>query len=110
METPGGRFARSLHTRVSWGADPGRREVTGYESDGGRFKTPSLRNVALTAPYMHDGSIATLEEVVEFYDRDGDANPNLDPFIGPLHLTDREKVDLVAFLAALTSIDLAGGR
>ena len=89
------------NTGVSWGADPGRREVTGYESDRGRFKTPSLRNVALTAPYMHDGSIATLEKVVEFYDRGGDANPNLDPFIGPLHLTDREKVDLVAFLAAL---------
>ena len=98
------------NTGVSWGADPGRQKVTGYESDRGRFKTPSLRNVALTAPYMHDGSIATLEEVVEFYDGGGHANPNLDPSIGPIHLTDREKVDLVAFLAALTSIDLSASR
>lgn len=98
------------NTGVSWGADPGRQKITGYPSDRGRFKTPSLRNVALTAPYMHDGSIATLEEVVELYDRGGDANPNLDPFIAPLHLSDREKADLVAFLAALTSINLEGGH
>ncbi|MCH7823826.1 MAG: cytochrome-c peroxidase [Acidobacteria bacterium] len=98
------------NTGVSWGADPGRQKITGYESDRGRFKTPSLRNVALTAPYMHDGSIATLEEAVEFYDQGGNPNPNLDPFIAPLHLTDRQKADLVAFLEALTSVDLAGGR
>jgi cytochrome c peroxidase len=56
--------------------------------------TPSLRNVALTAPYMHDGSIATLEDVIDFYERGGIANPNLDPDIRPLRLSAEE----VAFL------------
>ena len=68
----------------------------------GAFKTPGLRNVALTAPYMHNGSIGTLEAVVEFYDRGGDRKTNLSPLIQPLGLTDREKWDLVAFLNALT--------
>ncbi len=68
----------------------------------GAFKTPGLRNVALTAPYMHNGSIGTLEGVVEFYDRGGDRDANLSPLIEPLGLTDREKWDLVAFLNALT--------
>ncbi|WP_299850276.1 cytochrome c peroxidase [uncultured Roseovarius sp.] len=68
----------------------------------GAFKTPGLRNVALTAPYMHDGSIGTLEKVVEFYDRGGDRHDNLSPLIEPLNLTDREKWDLIAFLNALT--------
>ncbi|MEM9524035.1 MAG: cytochrome c peroxidase [Pseudomonadota bacterium] len=74
-------------------------EKTAYR---GAFKTPGLRNVALTAPYMHDGSIGTLEDVVEFYDRGGDRDDNLSPLIEPLGLTDREKWDLVAFLNALT--------
>lgn len=68
----------------------------------GAFKTPGLRNVALTAPYMHDGSVGTLEDVVAFYDRGGDRDDNLSPLIEPLGLTDREKWDLVAFLNALT--------
>lgn len=68
----------------------------------GAFKTPGLRNVALTAPYMHDGSLGTLEDVVEFYDRGGDRDDNLSPLITPLGLSDREKWDLVAFLNALT--------
>ncbi len=68
----------------------------------GAFKTPGLRNVALTAPYMHNGSIGTLEGVVEFYDRGGDRDANLSPLIEPLGLTDREKWDLVAFLNSLT--------
>lgn len=68
----------------------------------GAFKTPGLRNVALTAPYMHDGSVGTLEGVVEFYDRGGDRDDNLSPLIEPLSLTDREKWDLIAFLNALT--------
>ncbi|MEO9874589.1 MAG: cytochrome c peroxidase [Anderseniella sp.] len=68
----------------------------------GAFKTPGLRNVALTAPYMHNGSIGTLEGVVEFYDRGGDRDANRSPLIEPLGLTDREKWDLVAFLNALT--------
>ena len=61
--------------------------------DRGRFKTPSLRDLALTAPYMHDGSIDTVEDVVEFYDRGGGANPNLDPGIRPLRLSPDQRTD-----------------
>lgn len=84
-------------------AELGRFNVTYIIADIGKFKTPTLRNIALTAPYMHDGSINTLEEVVEYYDKGGDKNSFLDPAIFPLHLTDQEKQDLVAFLKALTS-------
>jgi cytochrome c peroxidase len=66
------------------------------------FQTPSLRDVALTAPYMHDGSLATLDEVVNFYDRGGVPNPQLDPALKPLKLTAAEKRDLVNFLHSLT--------
>lgn len=83
------------------GADPGRFAITHEEQDWGRFKTPGLRDVALRGPYMHDGSLKTLEEVVEFYDRGGIANRNLDNRIRPLHLTAAKKADLVAFLRAL---------
>ena len=82
--------------------DDGRFEVTHLPADRGAFKTPTLRDVALTAPYMHDGSLATLEEVIEFYDRGGRPNPNLSGEIQPLRLTVQEKEGLVAFLRALT--------
>jgi cytochrome c peroxidase len=82
--------------------DIGREAVTKDPKDRGRFKTPSLRNVALTWPYMHDGSLRTLADVVEFYDAGGVRNPSLDIFIMPLELTDDERKDLVAFLEALT--------
>ncbi len=78
--------------------DPGRMQVTGDPADLGKFKTPGLHNVADTAPYMHDGSLATLEEVVEHYDRGGTPNANLDPQIFPLNLTEQEKADLVEFM------------
>jgi cytochrome c peroxidase len=68
----------------------------------GRFKTPTLREVARTAPYMHDGSLATLEDVVEFYSQGGRPNPNLDPEIRPRNFTAEEKRALLAFLQALT--------
>lgn len=68
----------------------------------GDFKTPTLREVMRTAPYMHDGSLATIEEVVSFYDGGGRANPSLDPDIRPLHLTDAEKSQLAAFLRTLS--------
>jgi cytochrome c peroxidase len=68
----------------------------------GFFATPSLRNVALTAPYMHDGSLPTLEDVIAHYDRGGNANPGLDPAIRPLGLSVQDRGDLVAFLRALT--------
>lgn len=84
-------------------AELGRFNVTHIIADIGKFKTPTVRNIALTAPYMHDGSLKTLEDVVEYYDKGGDKNPFLDSAIFPLHLTDQEKLDLVAFLKALTS-------
>ncbi len=71
------------------------------ESDRGRFKTPTLREVTKHAPYMHDGSIATLREVVELYNRGGDKNPYLDPKIEPLKLTPAEVDALVEFMKAL---------
>lgn len=81
--------------------DLGRFAVTGRDQDRGAFKTPTLRNLTDTAPYMHDGSQATLEEVVDFYDRGGEANAWLDGRIKPLGLTAQEKADLVAFLRSL---------
>jgi cytochrome c peroxidase len=83
--------------------DLGRYEVTLDHADMWRFKTPSLRNVALTAPYMHDGSLGTLEDVVRFYDRGGIPHPGLDPLLHPLNLSDDEVSSLVAFLESLTS-------
>lgn len=85
----------------------GRYAVTGDKADLGRFKTPTLRNIVLTAPYMHDGSLANLAEVIEFHNRGGNANPALDTEIRPLGLTQKEKSDLAAFLEALTSSQFA---
>ncbi len=82
--------------------DLGRYNVTRQEVDRGAFKTPTLRSVALTAPYMHDGAFKTLEEVVDFLNQGGGPNPNLSLLVKPLGLTDQEKADLVAFLNALT--------
>ena len=81
----------------------GRFAVTLRPSDIGSFKSSSLRNIAVTSPYMHNGSIKTLEEVVELYNKGGEKNPFLDSGIRPLNLTDQEKADLVEFLRALTS-------
>jgi len=77
--------------------DLGRYEVTQKPEDRWKYKTPSLRNVSLTAPYMHNGAFATLQQVVEFYNRGGIANENLDPLIKPLNLTALEIADLTAF-------------
>jgi cytochrome c peroxidase len=82
--------------------DAGRFVVTHDSHDWGAFKTPTLREIDRTAPYMHDGSLSTLEEVVDFYDKGGKPNKNLDPKIKPLHLTAQEKTELVAFLKALS--------
>ena len=78
--------------------DLGRFVVTGVEADKGAFKTPSLRNITETGPYMHDGSLKTLMEVVEHYDKGGTPNPWLSDKIFPLKLTDQEKRDLVTFM------------
>jgi cytochrome c peroxidase len=89
-------------TAVSGGfADPG--------AGRGDFKTPTLREVARTSPYMHDGSLASLEEVVKFYDEGGRPNPTIDPEIHPLHLTAEQKRALVAFLKSLSG-QLREGR
>jgi cytochrome c peroxidase len=82
--------------------DLGRYEVTRVEADRGAFKTPTLREIERTAPYMHDGSLKTLDEVVEHYDRGGIKNPWLDERMKPLNLSEPEKKDLVAFLKALS--------
>ena len=81
--------------------DAGRYAVTKTPEDRGAFKTPTLREVARTAPYMHDGSQVTLRQVIDFYDRGGTPNPQLAPSITPLKLTEQEKEDLVEFLHAL---------
>lgn len=78
--------------------DLGRFDISKQIGDKGAFKTPTLREIARTGPYMHDGRFATLEEVVEYYDKGGQANPQLDEGIFPLKLTDQEKADLVKFL------------
>ena len=99
------------NTGVAWGGpDAGRFAVTHDSADRGRFKVPTLRNVERTAPYMHDGSIATLADVVDFYDRGGRANPRLDPELRPLALGAEEKRDLVAFLRSLTGSRWQAGR
>ena len=83
--------------------DVGRYAVTHDPADKGKFRTPTLRNVALTAPYMHDGSLGTLKDVVDFYDRGGGKSPFVkDALIVPLRLTPSEKKDLVNFLKSLT--------
>lgn len=83
--------------------DLGRFEVTQEEADKGAFKTPSLRNIAQTAPYMHDGSLQTLKDVIDFYVGGGNSNPHLDQEIHLLdHLTGQEREDLLAFLESLT--------
>lgn len=97
--------------------DLGRFQITQNPEDWGAFKTPPLRNISQTGPYMHDGSLKTLEEVVELYNQGGHENPNLDREMRPLNLTSEEKGDLVNFMRALRSRDnftelvqLPGGR
>jgi cytochrome c peroxidase len=82
--------------------------VTKLPRDRGAFKTPSLRDVARTAPYMHDGSLATLEDVVAFYNAGGRANPDLDPDLFPLRLTPAQQSALVAFLRTLNGVITEG--
>ncbi len=82
--------------------DEGRYEVTKKEEDKGAFRTPGLRGVAHTAPFMHDGSLETLKDVVEFYNKGGGEHPNKSPLIKPLHLTDKEVDALVAFLESMS--------
>jgi cytochrome c peroxidase len=89
---------RIHNTGIAW------RDDRLQDAGGGRgtFKTPTLREIARTAPYMHDGSLGTLGDVVDFYDAGGRANPSLDPLIRQLRLTSAEKLQLVAFLLSLS--------
>ncbi len=82
--------------------DLGRYYVTRHDHDKGAFKTPTLRSITETAPYMHDGAFQTLEEVIDFYNAGGTANPQLSTLIKPLGLSSQEKTDLIEFLKALT--------
>lgn len=98
------RFLKTLGTPNydNQRTDPGLYAVTKEPGDHGKFRTPSLREVALTSPYMHNGVFASLEDVVEFYDRGGGAHPQKSPLIRPLALADGEKKALVEFLKTLT--------
>jgi cytochrome c peroxidase len=105
----GYNFTDSLFHNLGVGWDPeaqtfsdvGRFAITNVESDMGAFKTPTVREVTKRAPYMHDGSVVTLQEVVELYNRGGEANPYLDPKMKPLNLTEEEMAALVAMMQAL---------
>ncbi|MGI9264012.1 MAG: cytochrome-c peroxidase, partial [Gammaproteobacteria bacterium] len=92
LDSVGGRRAGDL----------GLYELTGNPADRWKYRTPSLRNVAITPPYMHDGSLPTLEAVVRFYVEGGVANEELDPLIGPLDLNEEEIAAIIAFLETLT--------
>lgn len=83
-------------------ADSGRARITQLNVDIGKFKVPSLRNVEKTSPYMHDGSLATLEEVLAHYVSGGKRHPNKSVIIQPLRLTEQEKADLISFLTTFT--------
>jgi len=88
------------------GSDPGRAQHLHLAAMQSAFKTPTLRNADRRAPYMHDGSEATLEQVIDFYDEGGKARrPSLAPEMKPLHLTPQEKKQLVEFMKTLTSVD-----
>jgi len=97
---------RFHNTGVAWRdgriEDDGRFTVSGNPQERGAFKTPTLREIARTAPYMHDGSLRTIEDVVEFYSEGGRPNPYLDREIRPRHFTDDEKRALAAFLRSLS--------
>ena len=82
-------------------SDAGRYVVTDRDSDLGAFKTPSLRNIAITAPYFHDGSRKILKDTIDYFVSGGNSNPNLDKEMHPLHLTVQQQADLVAFLQSL---------
>lgn len=97
---------QSVLAQEEGSAELGHYLVTKEPKDIGAFKTSGLRNIALTAPYMHDGSEPTLESVVGFYNQGGIPNPNLDGGIRPLNLTEDEKKDLVEFMKSLTGDNL----
>jgi cytochrome c peroxidase len=102
------------NTGVAWTEgrfrDEGRFAISGSPRDHGAFRTPTLREIARTAPYMHDGSISTLEDVINFYSEGGRQNPFVDSEIRPRNFTVEEKRALFAFLQSLNGRTLAGRR
>ncbi len=109
----GQNFTSNMYTNIGMGidkpeADLGRYVVTKQDGDWGAFKTPTLRDIEHTAPYMHDGSLKTLEEVVDYYDKGGTPNKNLDPHVKKRNLSAAEKADLVAFMKALSGTGWRG--
>ena len=100
---PGVFVAPRVDAETETFIDDGRREVTGDPQDQWRYRTPSLRNVSLTAPYMHDGSLPTLESVVSFYAQGGGGDPLQDPRTRNIALSATEQAALVSFLRMLTS-------
>lgn len=103
---PGVFVAPTVSVEVERLADAGREEITSRAEDKWRYRTPSLRNVGVTSPYMHDGSIPTLRDVVAFYNEGGGGDPDQDVRVRPLGLTDQEQEALVAFLESLTSTSI----
>ena len=105
---------RFHNTGIAWAGgelrDAGRLAISHMDEDRGAFKTPTLREVGRTAPYMHDGSLAMLEDVIDYYDKGGNPNPGLDSDLRPLRLTTEEKHGLVAFLQSLSGRIREGNR
>lgn len=104
LDVPGETIASVAEAKPS---DLGLYELTRDPADRWRYLTPTLRNVALTAPYMHDGSLGTLEQVIDYYNRGGHAHELLDPRVRPLNLDETEQAALVAFLESLTGATVA---
>lgn len=106
LVAPGHYVNMKKSTKIKAGyipiSDLGQYEVTQNPDDRWRYRTPSLRNIALTAPYMHDGSFSSLEQVIAFYNQGGFANVTQSPLIKPLGLTQDEVTDIVSFLKTLT--------
>lgn len=93
---------RNIGTSLDHTQDPGRERITLDPSDRGKFKVPTLRNIALTGPYMHDGSMTTLEQVIDHFIAGGVVDPNKDPLVRPLTIDAQQRADLLAFLRSLT--------
>ncbi len=104
--SPGVYIVPEVDAETETFSDEGRYEVTGESADRWRYRTPSLRNVALTGPYMHDGSLPTLERVLAFYADGGGGDPMQDSRIRNMRLSQREQSALLAFLRTLTSDDV----
>lgn len=104
---PGEVVTLTTHVQVPTANDLGRYEATLQPADRWRYRTPTLRNVAITAPYMHDGSLAMLEAVIDHYAAGGVAHDGLDPLLRSFTPGDQERADLVAFLQSLTGSNVA---